>query len=209
VIVCRIFKLVMNIKQTVIRLVIGLVVAISMSTAVLVPAYAASCGGVQTAIINCTQAGGCPSNPTEGTDPKGDSTLIAAYRAAFGHDYGMSYTADEGGNPGSDQKSIDKYKSTYGHQYGKCMDGSVPNKTTISNGLWGLLLMAINILTGLIVVAAIGGLVYAGILYTSSGGNADQTKKAMEFIRNVIIGIVAYAVMFAVLNFIIPGGLFN
>ena len=78
-----------------------------------------------------------------------------------------------------------------------------------NNGIWALLLIVINILTGLIVIAAIGGLVYAGILYTSSGGNADQTKKAMEFIRNVVIGIIAYAVMFAVLNFIIPGGLFN
>jgi hypothetical protein len=91
----------------------------------------------------------------------------------------------------------------------KCNPNSVTNKGLQSSGVWALLLMAINILTGLIVVAAIGGLVYAAILYTSSGGNADQTKKAIEFIRNVIIGIVAYAVMFAALNFIIPGGLFN
>jgi hypothetical protein len=82
-------------------------------------------------------------------------------------------------------------------------------KSVTDNGAWSLLLTAINILTGLIVVAAIGGFVYAGILYTTSAGNADQTKKALEFIRNVVIGVVAYALMFATLNFIIPGGLFN
>ncbi len=90
----------------------------------------------------------------------------------------------------------------------KCDSGSTTKGGVTGNGVWVLLLIAINILTGLVGIAAVGGIVYGAILYTSSGGNADQTKKAIEFIRNVIIGIVAYAVMFSFLNFIIPGGLF-
>ena len=89
-----------------------------------------------------------------------------------------------------------------------CDNVDVTKGGTTNNGVWSLLLTIINILTAGVGIAAVGGIVYGSILYTSAGGNADQTKKAIEFIRNVIIGLIAYALMFAFLNFIIPGGLF-
>ncbi len=76
-------------------------------------------------------------------------------------------------------------------------------------GIWGVLILAINILTGLVAVAALGGIVYGSILYTSAGGNAEQTKKAMGIITNVVIGIIAYGLMYVGLNFLVPGGVFN
>lgn len=75
-------------------------------------------------------------------------------------------------------------------------------------GVWGILLLAINILTGLIALAAVAGIIYASIMYTSAGGSVEQTKKAMGIITNVVIGVVAYALMYAGLNFLIPGGIF-
>lgn len=78
-----------------------------------------------------------------------------------------------------------------------------------NTGLWGVLILAINILTGLVAVAALGGIVYGSILYTSAGGNAEQTKKAMGIITNVVIGIIAYGLMYVGLNFLVPGGVFN
>jgi len=77
------------------------------------------------------------------------------------------------------------------------------------SGAWGVLLIAINILTAGIGVAAVGGIIYGAILYTSAGGSPEQVKKAMGIITNVVIGVVAYALMFSGLNFLIPGGLFN
>jgi hypothetical protein len=76
-------------------------------------------------------------------------------------------------------------------------------------GLWSVLLTAINILTAGIGIAAVAGVIYASILYTSAGGSAEQTKKAMGIITNIVIGVIAYALMYALLNFIIPGGLFT
>lgn len=76
-------------------------------------------------------------------------------------------------------------------------------------GVWSLLIMVINILTAGVGVVALGGIVYGAILYISAGGSQDQVKKAMEVFTNVVIGVVAYAAMFALLNFLIPGGLFN
>lgn len=81
--------------------------------------------------------------------------------------------------------------------------------TTEDTGLWGVLLLAINILTAGVGVAAIGGIVYGSILYTSAGGSPEQVKKAIGIITNVVIGVVAYALMFSLLNFLIPGGLFH
>lgn len=78
-----------------------------------------------------------------------------------------------------------------------------------ATGLWSIVLLAINILTGLVGVAALAGIVYGSVLYTSAGGNAEQTKKAMGIITNVVIGVIAFAAMFAFLNFLIPGGVFN
>jgi hypothetical protein len=80
----------------------------------------------------------------------------------------------------------------------------------VSNtGVWGILLLAINILTAGVGIAAIGGIIYGAILYTSAGGSQEQVKKAIQVITNVVIGVIAYALMFSGLNFLIPGGLFN
>jgi len=83
-----------------------------------------------------------------------------------------------------------------------------PAKTLASTGVWGVLLLAINILTALIGLAAVAGVVYGSVLYTSAGGNQEQVKKAMGIITNVVIGVIAYALMYSVSNFLIPGGIF-
>jgi hypothetical protein len=85
---------------------------------------------------------------------------------------------------------------------------SVIDCTTANAGIWGLLLLVINILTAGIGIAAVAGIVYGSVLYTSAGSSPEQVKKAIGIITNVVIGLVAYALMYAFLNFIIPGGLF-
>jgi hypothetical protein len=77
------------------------------------------------------------------------------------------------------------------------------------NGIWGLLLIALNVMTAGVGVLAVGGIVYGAILYTSAEDKADQVKKATDIITNVIIGLVAFALMWAGLNFLIPGGVFS
>ena len=83
----------------------------------------------------------------------------------------------------------------------------IPCKTDGQSGIWGLLKLAINILTAGIGIVAVGGVVYGSILYTTAGGSAEQMKEAKHIIFNVVLGLVAYALMYAFLNYIIPGGL--
>lgn len=91
----------------------------------------------------------------------------------------------------------------------QCTQDGGANAKAEQTGLWGVLLLVINILTAGVGVAAIGGIVYGSILYTSAGGSPEQVKKAIGIITNVVIGVIAYALMFSLLNFIIPGGLFT
>lgn len=94
-----------------------------------------------------------------------------------------------------------------------CCDGMVT--TTIKcddpdkDGISQLLLMAINILTASVGIAAVGGLVFGSILYTTAAGDPAKTKKGITAITNVVIGLIAFASMWAVLNFMIPGGVFK
>ncbi|MNY67527.1 hypothetical protein D3C86_2051310 [compost metagenome] len=76
-------------------------------------------------------------------------------------------------------------------------------------GVWGILKLVINVMTTGVGILAVGGIVYGSILYTSAGGSSEQTKKAMGIITNVVIGLIAYALMYAITNFLIPGGLFS
>jgi hypothetical protein len=80
---------------------------------------------------------------------------------------------------------------------------------TTDNGVWALLLMAMNILTAGVGILAVGGIAYGAALYASSADKPEQAKQGMTFIKNVVTGLVAYGLMFILLNFLIPGGIFK
>lgn len=77
------------------------------------------------------------------------------------------------------------------------------------SGVWQLLIITLNILTAGVGIAAVGGMVYAAILYAAARQHADQVKKAKDIILNIMIGLVAYAGMYLIINFLVPGGLFT
>ncbi len=77
------------------------------------------------------------------------------------------------------------------------------------NAIWSLLLIAVNVMAGLVGVAAIGGFVYAAILYSSAGDQSGQVTKAKTTVANVVVGLVLFAGMYSFLQFIIPGGVFG
>lgn len=78
-----------------------------------------------------------------------------------------------------------------------------------SSGIFAILRLVIQIMTAGVGVLAVGGLVYGAVLYVSAADSAEQVKKARTIITGVVIGIIAYGLMFAILNYIIPGGLFK
>lgn len=92
----------------------------------------------------------------------------------------------------------------------KCADGTTAVKVDLEDsGIWHILQLTINILTAGVGVAAVGGVIYGSIIYMTASGSADKTKKGISIITNVVIGIACWALMYAALSYIIPGGVFD
>jgi len=87
--------------------------------------------------------------------------------------------------------------------------GEVCGDSGEGNVIFNLLIWVLRIMTAGVGVAAVGGIGYGALLYTTAEGKPDQTKKAIGIISNVVIGIGAYALMALLLNFLIPGGVFR
>ena len=58
---------------------------------------------------------------------------------------------------------------------------------------------------GVVIVIAI---IAAGIRYSTSEGNPEATMQAKRNIQNALIGLIIYIFAFAILNYLVPGGLF-
>ena len=76
-----------------------------------------------------------------------------------------------------------------------------------NTGIFKLLEFILTIMTALVGIAAVGALVYAGVLYSSAGGTNEQVAKSKKLITDTVIGLVVYALMFFALNWLIPGGI--
>lgn len=74
-------------------------------------------------------------------------------------------------------------------------------------GIFGILLQVLNVLTFGIGIAGTLGIVIAGIMYLTARDSEAQLTKAKNMLINIVIGLAAYAVMWAFLQWLIPGGL--
>ena len=77
------------------------------------------------------------------------------------------------------------------------------------NQIMSILGQILNWLAIGVSVAVLIGIVYGAVMYASAGGNEAQTKKAIGIIRNAIIALILYFAMWAILQYLIPGGVFE
>jgi hypothetical protein len=56
-------------------------------------------------------------------------------------------------------------------------------------------------------IAVVGGIAAGGVVYATSQGNPAGTQKGITIITNSIVGLLLYLLMFALLQFLIPGGI--
>ncbi len=92
-------------------------------------------------------------------------------------------------------------------------DPAAANKTCAADShckaIYTYLDDAVNLLSALVGVVAVAMIIYGGIEFSSSGGDPQRVASAKSHITNAIIALVAFLFLWAFLNFIIPGGLFN
>ena len=80
------------------------------------------------------------------------------------------------------------------------------NDSSNGGGIFGILLIILNVLTFGIGIAGTLGIVIAGVMYLTARDNEAQVVKAKNMLLNVVIGLAAYALLWAFLQWIIPGG---
>ena len=73
-------------------------------------------------------------------------------------------------------------------------------------GVIAILVIILNVLTVGVGIAGTLGIIIAGIMYLTARDNEAQVAKAKNMLINIIIGLVAYAVMWAFLQWLLPGG---
>lgn len=67
----------------------------------------------------------------------------------------------------------------------------------------------INVLSLIVGLVAAASLIIGGIQYITSSGDPQKTSAAKSRIQNTLLAFLAYAFLYAFLNFLIPGGLFS
>jgi hypothetical protein len=77
------------------------------------------------------------------------------------------------------------------------------------NPITDLLFTLVKFLTYGIGLLLILSVVVSGFQYMTSQGNAQTTEKALKRIWNVVIALMLYIFGFTLLNYLVPGGLFN
>ena len=88
-----------------------------------------------------------------------------------------------------------------------CGSSTSSSTDTSKSSVFQIVIWAVRILIGAVGIAAVGALIYAGIMYSSASGDSGQVTKAKALITNTVIGLVVYAFMFVILNWLIPGGI--
>jgi len=66
---------------------------------------------------------------------------------------------------------------------------------------------AIKLLSVLVGVVAVIFIIFGAIQVSSSGGDPQKSANGKNHIRNALIGVVAYVLLFALINWLIPGGI--
>jgi hypothetical protein len=93
--------------------------------------------------------------------------------------------------------------------YSSCTDPAISCTSNNCNLEDEYVIPIINLLSASFGVIAVISLILGGINYTTSEGDPQKISRAKVRIRNTIIAVVAYMFLYAFLNFLIPGGIFQ
>ena len=71
-------------------------------------------------------------------------------------------------------------------------------------GVVQLLLQVVDIMTAGVAILAVVGVMWAGLKYLTAGGSEEKTRIAKRRIYEIVIGIVAYVLIYAILRWLLP-----
>jgi hypothetical protein len=90
-----------------------------------------------------------------------------------------------------------------------CIDINSNSADISQNPIFNYLVGFIRFLAVGIGLAVTGGIIFGAYLYITARANASQVQQGQTVIINSVIGLLLYIFMFTILQFIIPGGIFQ
>jgi hypothetical protein len=106
-------------------------------------------------------------------------------------------------NPCPDEGDCAK-KTAFAFDCGGGRDGVTENV-----GISCLFITVINFMSVAVGLAVVAGVTVGGIKYSTSSGNPSGTQQGMKIIGNSLLGLVLWLLLWAITNFLIPGGVFK
>ena len=72
-------------------------------------------------------------------------------------------------------------------------------------GVRSILMLVVDIMTVGVGILGVIGITVVGIQYLTAGGNEEQTRKSKRRMFEIVIGLVAYVLIYAALKWLLPG----
>ena len=88
-------------------------------------------------------------------------------------------------------------------------DGEYCDEEGDGSGIFRILNIVVDVLTMGVGVLATLGIIVVGYQYMTSSGDTAKMAKAKNRIIEIVLGLIVYFVMWAVLQWLIPGGIFG
>ena len=107
--------------------------------------------------------------------------------------------------------AVPVFADTTGGGTGHCVqtsilgDGNEVCDDGTGSSVWDILRLITDIMSIGVGILGVIGISITGVQYLTAGGNEERAKKAKRRIYEIVIGIVAYAVMLGLLSWLMPG----
>jgi len=196
-------------------LIIGLSVVIGLLPLPLAPnahALGRKCDG-SNGNYNVTFSDGTKFNVRIAPNPSGGSilTIEDTYSGAITTQF--SDRAPSVFNELVDSPIEGQQRPSFCYDFEKCPSTSIIGRHDVllcnneGGGIWHMLNLAMQILTWGVGIIAVMGIVIAAIFYATAGGDQSKSRLAKVMIFNVAVGVVMYVLLYAIINFLIPGNI--
>ena len=90
----------------------------------------------------------------------------------------------------------------------KCAQTAILNDLSCDSGtgdsVYKTIMLVVDIMSVLIGILGAIGISVTGIQYLTAGGSEEKTRKAKRRLFEIVIGLVAYVLMYAFLKFLLP-----
>ena len=74
-------------------------------------------------------------------------------------------------------------------------------------GIFNVLNIVLNVLTVGVGIAATAGIIFAALRYSQARDNTESAAGAKKMIINIVIGLAVWALFYAMIQWLLPGGL--